>query len=132
MNIIDFIAKYITEDPCVFNEEVPGVPTAAPSNADINAAAETATGLKGDAKETVAADMRAQEEQKRKEAKARADALNPLLDRTKEKLVRATDNLERASTNTTANIDYIKDSKTNVNEINDMMQAIAKAATGGY
>ena len=125
MDIVKFIANFMTEDPCIFNEDA----AAAPSNAEINQAAARATGDMGEAKNNVAADLKRQKEEEQRRKENMRKQLDPLLKQAEINVTRAEKNLGQAASNTDDNKEFIDNSTDDVNSFKNMLTAISKIAT---
>ena len=128
---VDFIARFITDDPCLFNEEQIPTPSGAPTQSEINAAAQKATGLEGDAAKQLSDETKAAQEKKDRENKLRADKLNPLFDRANDELEQAVIKASQAYGNSGQQKDTLEQGRDDLTNLRNMMQSIADVATRG-
>ena len=126
--LVRFIAGFITEDPCVFNEEQAPMPDKAPSNAEINAANRDITGLQGKAELELKDNAKADREKKAKEEKLRYEKLKPLFDQADEELESAVGQVNRAYGNSIGQQENLKDSQDNLDGLRDMIDLIGNVA----
>ena len=126
--LVRFIANFITEDPCVFNEEQAPMPDKAPSNAEINAANRDITGLQGKAELELKDDTEAERERKAKEEKRKRDKLEPLFNQADKELKSAVGLVDKAYGNSIGQQENLKDSQANLDGLKDMIDLIGNVA----
>lgn len=126
-NIVDLIARIITDDPCVFNEaESLASAIASPSNADVNQAAREATGSNAQASTQVADQMKDERDRAKREQAQRQKILNPLFKQADTAVKTSQAELEKVAGNTDDNKDSIDKSRDNVDTISDLIRTISQ------
>jgi hypothetical protein len=131
--VVDFIARFITDDPCIFNEEQMPTPSAssAPSNADINAANKDIIGLQGRAEEELKADVKDKAAQEANEEAKRAKKLDPLFKQANEELQDAVKMVDQAYGNSANQHENLKMSQGNLDKLKNMIAMLGKVAARG-